>query len=468
LASLVAVCAAASPSLASDRPVFARPPGVMWEDRAAAPAEPRHIPTGSEADYMLSTGAREDGGVRAAPGRQVIPYDIPVVYNDMVEDFIRYFTGRGRKFYHKWLSRSSRYMPVLKEVLREYRLPEDTVYLAMIESGFSPYALSKSAAGGIWQFIPETAMRYGLRIDYWRDERRDPVKSTRAAAMYLRDLYEYFGSWWLAWAGYNSGEGKIFRALERFDTDDFWELSGKRFLRKETKQYVPKLIAAAVMSKAPAEYGFDDVEYLGRFDFDEVQIPSPSDLRVIAKAALADLQTIETLNPELRRGCTPANQPTYVIRIPKGSRDRFVAVFSKIPGDSRIITEDYEARRGDTVSGVAKAHGIKPELLAEFNGLGGVKARLDPGTELKIPRVSVLDVEAEERWDKKMTRAMNRLKSRKIKFKYGAADLRRGPVVSVVPTAVPSRIDGAASGADGPGPGDGLPPSATQNTVLGE
>jgi len=352
------------------------------------------------------------------PGAR-IPYDIPVTYNGKVEEWVHYFQGRGRKYYHKWLQRYTRYAPVMREILREHKLPEDTVYLAMIESGFSTFALSTSAAGGIWQFIPATAKRYGLKIDYWRDERRDPIKSTRAAAMYLRDLYQYFGSWWLAWAGYNSGEGKIFKALRKYDTEDFWELSNYRFLKAETKNYVPKLIAAAIMARDPARYGFDDVEYFGRMEFDVAEIPSPADLRVVAKAALTDLEVIETLNPELRRGCTPPDQPTYMIRIPKGSKEMFVAVFNAVPVEDRMKVEEYLAKRGDTVSKVAKARGVKPALVSEFNGLGAksATASLKAGTELRIPLVYVRDEETEEKWDKKLqkSKSKSRKKSKKAR-----------------------------------------------------
>ena len=360
-----------------------------------------------------------------------MPYDIPITYNGKVEEWIHYFQGRGRKYYHKWLQRYTRYAPVMREIFREYKMPEDTVYLAMIESGFSTFALSTSAAGGIWQFIPATAKRYGLKIDYWRDERRDPIKSTRAAALYLRDLYQYFGSWWLAWAGYNSGEGKIFKALRKYDTEDFWELSSYRFLKAETKNYVPKLIAAALMARDPVRYGFDDVEYFGRMEFDVAEIPSPTDLRMVAKAALTDLEVIETLNPELRRGCTPPDQPTYMIRIPKGSKEMFVAVFNAAPEEERIKIESYVAKRGDTVSKVAKAKGVKAALVSEFNGLGakGATASLKVGTELMIPLVYVRDEETEERWDKKLlkSKSKSRKKSKKVR------KVVENPVVQALP-----------------------------------
>jgi membrane-bound lytic murein transglycosylase D len=386
------------------------------------PPRPDRVLRGASAAYAISTAAfLSDRQIRLDPR---IPYDIPVVYNDMVDDWIRYFQGRGRKYYNRWLERYTKFSPEIKKVLREYKLPEDTIFLAMIESGFSPFALSKSAAGGMWQFIPGTARRYGLKIDFWRDERRDPIKSTRAAAMYLRDLYGYFGSWWLAWAGYNSGEGKIFRALRRYDTDDFWEISETRFLRKETRNYVPKLIAAAVIAKNPSVYGFGDVEYLVKMEYEEVEIPSPTDLRAVASAALADLETIEALNPELRRGCTPPTQPTYLVRVPKGSKERFMAVFGGLPQEQRFKVEQYTSKKGDTLAGVAKAKGVKAAVLAEFNGLQP-KASLKSGTELRIPSVYVRDEETEERWDKKSSRS--RAKAKKAKTARKVVGSSSGP-----------------------------------------
>lgn len=189
--------------------------------------------------------------------------DVPLVLNMQVEKWMNYFQGSGRKYFTLWLARSSRYVPMMKQILRENGLPEGLIYLSMIESGFRPYAYSRARAVGPWQFMKFTGERYGLKVTYWIDERMDPEKSTIAAAQHLKDLYDEFNHWYLAAAGYNAGSGKINRAIHRYGTEDFWEMSQKkhRYLKPETKNYVPKLLAASLLASDPAKYGFTDIEY---------------------------------------------------------------------------------------------------------------------------------------------------------------------------------------------------------------
>jgi len=199
--------------------------------------------------------------------------DLPLALNDKVEHFITLFQTKGRATFAGWLQRSTRYLPMMHEVLRREGLPEELVYLAMIESGFRLHARSIASAVGPWQFMPATGRRYSLRIDQWVDERRDPVKATVAAAMYLKDLYGMFnGDWHLATAGYNAGENKIMRAMDKYDTSDFWELSKGSYLKRETKEYVPKLLAAAIIAKDPAKYGFAEVTAMPLIESDTVII----------------------------------------------------------------------------------------------------------------------------------------------------------------------------------------------------
>ncbi|HYY53361.1 MAG TPA: lytic transglycosylase domain-containing protein, partial [Myxococcales bacterium] len=213
-------------------------------------------------------------------------YDIPVELNDAVVAYIRFFQTDAREHFSKWLSRSTRYIPMMRKVLEREGVPLDTVYLAMIESGFSAYAYSFAKAAGPWQFVVGTSRRYGLLTDFWVDERRDPYKSTIAASKYLKELKARFrGDWYLAWAGYNAGEGKISRAIRKEKTTDFWRMMGRgRTLRAETKHYVPKLIAAALIAKHPERFGFH-VDYDQPRDFEEVRVPDATDLHVAAKAA---------------------------------------------------------------------------------------------------------------------------------------------------------------------------------------
>lgn len=304
--------------------------------------------------------------------------DIPLTFNSKVEYFTRYFQTSGRKAFSKWLSRSERFIPMMREVLKKEGLPEDLVYLAMIESGFSPHAYSVASAVGPWQFMSATGKRYSLRIDSWIDERRDPLKSTVAAALYLKELYAMFNNdWYLAAAGYNAGENKILRAINMYNSRDFWQLSKGAYLKRETKDYVPKLLAAAIIAKEPAKYGFADVAYLPPVEFDTVTIPTRTDLEVVAKICEIPYQTLRDLNPELRRWCTPPDYPGYQLKIPRGKKAAFETEYAKIPEDKRYTEKiqyaRYRAKKRDTLASVAKRFGTTSQVLAELNSLGKVK-----------------------------------------------------------------------------------------------
>jgi len=243
-------------------------------------------------------------------------FDIPIVFNDAVRYYIRYFTNEKRKVFTNWLRRSRRYAPIITEILRKKNMPEDLVYLAMIESGFNPKAYSPAQACGPWQFIYATGGRYGLKVNYWIDERRDPEKSTVAAAKYLRDLFNQFGHWYLAAAGYNAGERRIERAIEKHNTNDFWELYKYNTLPQETKNYIPQLIAAAVIAKEPEKYGFGSIDFQEPIRFVEIKVPPATPLTTIAKASSLDLDAVRSYNPELVRGITPPGTDDYEIKLP--------------------------------------------------------------------------------------------------------------------------------------------------------
>ena len=330
--------------------------------------------------------------------------DIPLTLNGQVEYFIRFFQTSGRKSFTRWLSRSERYIPMMKEVLKKNGLPEDLVYLAMIESGFTPHAVSVASAVGPWQFISGTGKRYDLRIDHWIDERRDPLKSTVAAALYLKELYAMFNNdWYLAAAGYNAGENKILRAIDRYNTRDFWEISKGAYLKRETKEYVPKLLAAAIIAKEPARYGFADVAYLPPIEFDTVTIPSRTDLEVVAKLINADYQIVKELNPELRRWCTPPNYLDYELKIPLGKKKSFDLAYAQLPKEQRfterVVYTRYRAKRKDTLASIASRYGTTPQALAEVNRLkvtSKVRGRtlLVPVAADKEPAVQTAKAEA--------------------------------------------------------------------------
>ncbi|MDD2365916.1 MAG: transglycosylase SLT domain-containing protein [Desulfuromonadaceae bacterium] len=332
--------------------------------------------------------------------------EVPLALNSKVEYFIYYFQTTGRAAFSKWLSRSSRYIPMMKEILKREGLPEDLVYVAMIESGFQMHAQSWANAVGPWQFISGTGRRYDLRIDQWIDERKNPVKATTAAALYLKELYEMFdGDWYLATAGYNAGENKILRAISMYNTNDFWELSEGSYLKQETKQYVPKLLAAAIIAKDPSTYGFNDIPYLTPIEYDTVTIPSRTNLELAARLSGTTYESIKELNPDLRHWCTPPNYPDYQLKIPKGSKQRFELEYAKVPEDKRFTEQHlysrYLARKRDSLKSVARRFKTTPAVIAKLNGLSR-KSRI-AGKTLIVPVKQTVDFSSEGQTAKSKT-----------------------------------------------------------------
>ncbi len=272
----------------------------------------------------------------------------------------------------------------MRKLLREKGLPEDLVYLALIESGFNPRAYSRRKAMGLWQFRYHTGKRYGLRVDWWIDERRDPVKSTIAAARHLKHLHDRFECWYLAAAGYNAGEGKILRAIKRYKTEDFWELTKFPYLKRETKNFIPKMIAAALIAKNPEEYGFSDILYEEPIRFETVKVPDATDLRVIAGASESTYEELKRLNPELRRWCTPPNYPDYELKIPYGKREVFLRNFSKISPSERITFRRHVVRSGETLSHIALRYRTDIGAIMRMNHIRN-KHRIRIGQFLIIP-----------------------------------------------------------------------------------
>src|SRR5450631_2257740 len=319
-------------------------------------------------------GKADDDGELALPDVDLPLSDIPLALNSKVEYFLNYFQTTGKLSFSRWLSRSSRYIPMMKEILKRQGMPEDLVYVAMIESGFHLQARSWANAVGPWQFVSDTGRRYSLRIDQWTDERKDPVKATTAAALYLKELYGLFkGDWYLAAAGYNAGENKILRAISMYNTSDFWEISRGSYLKRETKEYVPKLLAAAIIAKDPARYGFSDIAYLPAIEFETVRIPSRTDLELVARLSGTTYESIRALNPDLRHWCTPPNYPDYQLKLPKGTKQQFDLEYAKVPGDKRftekVLYTNYQVRKKDSLKSVARRFGTSPEALSELNGL---------------------------------------------------------------------------------------------------
>ena len=342
----------------------------------------------------------EDESELELPDTDLPISDIPLTLNSKVEYFLSYFQTSGKVPFSKWLSRSTRYIPMMKDILKREGMPEDLVYVAMIESGFQMHAKSWANAVGPWQFISETGRRYDLRIDQWIDERKNPVKATTAAALYLKELYGMFkGDWYLATAGYNAGENKILRAISMYNTNDFWEISRGSYLKPETKEYVPKLLAAAIIAKDPARYGFTDIAYLTPIEYDTVSIPSRTNLDLAAKLSGTTYEVLKELNPDLRHWCTPPNYPDYLLKIPKGSKQQFEAEYIKVPEDQRftdrILYSRYQVRKRDSLKSVALRFKTTPAMLAEINGLN-TKSRI-AGKTLIVPVKQTVDFSHEGR-----------------------------------------------------------------------
>lgn len=303
---------------------------------------------------------------------------------EAVQRNIGLFSEKMSEKFSLWLSRSGRYLDLMREILGNKDIPEEMVFLPLIESGFNPYAYSRARAVGYWQFIASTAKRYGLTINWWRDERRDPIKSTEAAASYLKDLYDMFGSWNLAMAAYNAGEGKILKALNRTKTDDYWSLLGTNYIKKETKEYVPKFIAASLIAQKPEDYGFIDLDYHPPLNYDRVTITSPLDLEVAARCAETTVEVIKELNPELRRWCTPPDVSEYTLRIPSGMKEVFLENLSAIPESERFSMDTYTIKKGDTFKKISRKTGVPVQVILDLNSLEKI-IPLKTGMKIYIP-----------------------------------------------------------------------------------
>ncbi|HVP36316.1 MAG TPA: LysM peptidoglycan-binding domain-containing protein [Terriglobales bacterium] len=306
-----------------------------------------------------------------------ITYDMPIEWNQRVEDAILYLQTVSRERFELYLFRSGKYLNLIKQILKERNLPMDLAYLPMIESGFSPKARSWANAVGMWQFIPSTGRLYGLKSNWWYDEKKDFIKATYAACDYLSKLYNDFGSWHLALAAYNCGEGSLSRRIKRSKTDNYWELN----LRKQTYDYVPLYMAATIIAKDPQKYGFD-VEYDKPLEFDTVQVDRPLDLKTVADILNVSLDVLRDLNPELLRDVTPPQYSNYPLRIPTGTKEFFSRSYSELP--AKKLYAMHRVKKGETVSSIAKKYGVSPFDILQANSLSK-KYRIYPGDYLKIP-----------------------------------------------------------------------------------
>jgi membrane-bound lytic murein transglycosylase D len=344
------------------------------------PAEPAMIDELKTIDTFPS--ADQETKQQVEKELKSVSYDIPVEVNDKVLSFIRIFQGSRRKEFVGGLIRSGRYLPMMKRIFREQGLPEDLVYTALIESSFKSSAYSRARAKGFWQFISGTAKRYNLEMNWWVDERSDFERSTYAATGYLRDLYAMFGDWYLALAGYNAGENKVAYGLRNSGARDFWELARTKYIRQETKNYVPAILAAMIIAKDPEKYGFYEQPELP-LEFDTVTVDYTVDLRLVAECAGATLEEIHLLNPELARMTTPSNR-NYILRLPKNKKETYLAEIATVPAEKRITWRKHEVKPGETINSIAAIYRTTESSIASVNSFAA-GTELTAGQKLVIP-----------------------------------------------------------------------------------
>jgi membrane-bound lytic murein transglycosylase D len=321
--------------------------------------------------------------------------NLSIIHDAKVEGHIRYFHVAIRDRFEQWLVRLAHYRPLVENIFSEFNLPSDLVFLSLVESGFNPHAYSRARATGPWQFMKGTAKLYGLRVDRYVDERRDPIKSTVAAARYLRDLYDLFGTWPLAMAAYNAGEGKVMRALQKTRAEDFWEISRTKHIRRETKEYVPRFMAATIIAKNPDQYGFTQDQPIVH-QFEEAIIDRPIHLQALAATAGLSVVELRRLNPELRLDVTPPDVHEYHLKIPVGTKPSVLQALESVPTwkasptflkikgrKNRGESEGwYKVRVGDSLWTIAKRLNVTVQELRTRNSLAN--RTIKPGDLLAI------------------------------------------------------------------------------------
>ena len=379
-------------TMTADSVIGTQPPVLAAAPPDASRIPPPSVPSVGPGPSMPSHGPATD----AAP-----TWDIDVdryASNERVQYYIDYFRGRARDHFEVYLDRLGRWESLVRAKLIAAHMPQDLVYLAVIESGMNPMAVSRRRAVGLWQFMASTGRRYGLTVDSWVDERRDPWRATDAAIRMLSELNDRFGSLYLAAAAYDAGPGKIERGLNRYDFGDmqgndlFFALADERFLRRETRDYVPKLIAAAMIAKEPAKYGFDDIERWAPLRYDSIEVDDAVGLDVVARLADTTTDAILELNPQFIRRVTPPNRTVWV-RVPPGHADSAAARLAVLPPEHRVTFVEHVVARGETLGYIAARYHVSVDLIVSSNR--GVKPRsLTVGRVLVIPTSGI----APSRW----------------------------------------------------------------------
>ncbi len=308
--------------------------------------------------------------------------DLPLMMTDQVAGYINYYSTRGHGTLERALARAGRYHDMIQRILKEEGVPQELIYLAQAESGFHPLALSRAGARGMWQFMGTRAKAYGLERNWWVDERQDPEKSTRAAARHLKDLYNQFGDWYLAMASYNSGPGTVQRAVKRTGYADFWQLYRRNVLPRETRNYVPIILAVTIMAKNPAQYGLDQVVPEEPVPYDTVKIAYPVDLRLVAECVDASVANLQDLNPSLLRMTTPKDRE-FELHLPAGTQEKYLKAIAAIPQDMRVWWRYHKVAPSDTLASLARTYRTTSRAIAAVNNLEGQD--LEAESKLIIP-----------------------------------------------------------------------------------
>jgi len=333
-------------------------------------------------EYGLSS--REKYSLEQA-GIDPSKYDFPISLNKQVIYYLELFQGKQRNYFTQWLARSTAYRPYIEAELKKAGLPRDLVFLAMIESGYNPSAYSPADACGLWQFLEGTGRDFGLKVDAWVDERREPEKATKAAIRYLSRLHAQFDDWYLAVAAYNAGEGRIDNAITTYNTKDFWEIAASEGIFLETKRYVPKLIAAIIISRDPEKYGFTDIKYHAPREYETINVPGGVDLEAVAVTANTSTKQLRFLNNELRKNQTPPKSE-YTLRVPIGARDLIAANLDKLRPVTRTVYATHIVKKGETLTTICGLYNINKTTLLKANNLR--TAQLKKGLRLQIPTTS--------------------------------------------------------------------------------
>src|SRR3954470_22976015 len=342
-------------------------------------AEPAPI---DEANEVTNYPVDQNLKAKATEEIKVTHSDLPLMMTDQVAGYINYFSTRGRPTLEHGLTQSGRYRELIENILKDEGVPQDLIYLAQAESGFHPYAVSRVGARGIWQFMGSRAKGYGMHHDLWVDDRQDPEKSTRAAARHLKDLYNQFGDWYLAMAAYNSGPGTVQSAVKRTGYADFWELYRRNVLPKETRNYVPIIVAVTIMAKNPAQYGLDDIVPDRELDYDTVKINYSVDLRLVAECVGATSEELQELNPGLLRMTTPKGR--FDLHLPAGTGEKYQAAIGSIPPDMRIWWRYHTVAPGETLMSLARTYHTPLKTIADANQLSTTDG-VEAGAKLVIP-----------------------------------------------------------------------------------